>query len=313
MKKSILLIAMFFYLFNSYSQTNIFPPNGYVGIGVTSPNELLHIQNGKLLLRSTDNSNNSVHPVGLKFTTDNTGAYSQILVKRGTGSTDIGLQFRTYLTDHTIDAMTLMRDKIGISTTNPIEKLHLENGKLLLRSTDNSNNSVHPVGLKFTTDNTGAYSQILVKRGTGSTDIGLQFNTFLIDHVIETMTLTRGSVGIGTTNPGNYKLAVEGVIGAREVKVTLDSWSDFVFDNDYKLKNLEEVETYINENKKLPDIPSETEVVENGVNLGEMDAKLLQKIEELTLYMIKINKEVKILRQENAELKEEINEIKSIQ
>ncbi len=60
--------------------------------------------------------------------------------------------------------------------------------------------------------------------------------------------------------------------------------SDFVFENDYELRTLEEVEQHINEKGRLPEIPSETEVTENGINLGEMNAKLLQKIEELTLY-----------------------------
>jgi hypothetical protein len=96
----------------------------------------------------------------------------------------------------------------------------------------------------------------------------------------------RGKVGIGTTDPGNYELAVEGTIGAREVKVTLDTWSDFVFEDDYNLQSLSEVETYIKQNKHLPDIPSEAEVKENGVSLGEMDSKLLQKIEELMLHTI---------------------------
>lgn len=81
-------------------------------------------------------------------------------------------------------------------------------------------------------------------------------------------------------------------------------WSDFVFENDYDLPTLEEVEEHIAENGHLPEIPSEAEVTENGINLGEMDAKLLQKIEELTLYLIEQNKEIK-------ELKKEISDMKS--
>ncbi len=116
----------------------------------------------------------------------------------------------------------------------------------------------------------------------------------------------KGSVAIGTTETGTHKLAVEGSIGAREVVVEVGAWSDFVFDNEYKLKELDEVESFIEQNNHLPDIPSEKEVLKNGVSLGEMNAKLLQKIEELTLYVIEINKEVRILRDENKELKERI-------
>lgn len=87
-------------------------------------------------------------------------------------------------------------------------------------------------------------------------------------------------------------LEVLGTIRATEVKVET-GWSDFVFEKDYKLPTLQEVENHINEHKHLPDIPSEAEVKENGVSLGEMQAKLLQKIEELTLYTIELNKTVK--------------------
>ena len=120
-----------------------------------------------------------------------------------------------------------------------------------------------------------------------------------------------GKVGIGTSETGTHKLAVDGTIGAREIVVEAGTWSDFVFNTDYKLKDLEEVEIFIEENKHLPDIPSEKEVKENGVQVGEMNAKLLQKIEELTLYMIDINKRVKLLEEENKALKEENSILKT--
>jgi hypothetical protein len=98
------------------------------------------------------------------------------------------------------------------------------------------------------------------------------------------------NVGIGTTNIGSYKLAVNGSIRSKEVKVEAN-WSDFVFEKNYDLLTLEEVEQHIKEKGHLPEIPSEAEVGENGINLGEMNAKLLQKIEELTLYLIEQNKQ----------------------
>jgi hypothetical protein len=104
--------------------------------------------------------------------------------------------------------------------------------------------------------------------------------------------LENGNIGIGTTDPGTYKLAVEGKIGAREVEVKTGSWADFVFAKEYKLPSLETVELYIKAEKHLPNIPSADEVKTNGINLGEMNAKLLQKIEELTLYAIEQQKRI---------------------
>jgi hypothetical protein len=100
-----------------------------------------------------------------------------------------------------------------------------------------------------------------------------------------------GFVGIGTENPQSL-LAVNGKVSAKEVEVTLSGWSDFVFASDYTLRPLSEVESFINTNKHLPDVPSEAQVLENGMNVGEMSATLLQKIEELTLYIIDLNKRI---------------------
>lgn len=106
-----------------------------------------------------------------------------------------------------------------------------------------------------------------------------------------------GNVGIGTSGPApSYKLSVNGKIRAKEVVVETN-WSDFVFADDYKLMPLDELEKNIKQNRHLPGIPSEKEVTENGVGLGEMQAKLLQKIEELTLYVIELKKENERLRQ----------------
>lgn len=119
-----------------------------------------------------------------------------------------------------------------------------------------------------------------------------------------------GNVGIGLTNP-NYNLEVNGSIKGTTLHTSTQSWSDFVFDTDYELRTLEEVENYISENKQLPEIPSETEVTENGINLGEMDAKLLQKIEELTLYLIEEHKSNKELAEKVERLEKELNTLKN--
>ena len=111
-----------------------------------------------------------------------------------------------------------------------------------------------------------------------------------------------GNVGIGTSTPDS-KLTVNGTIHSKEVKVDMNGWSDFVFKKEYNLPTLEEVEKHIAEKGYLENIPSEKEVLENGISLGEMNAKLLQKIEELTLYSIEQNKEINLLKKENELLK----------
>lgn len=106
-----------------------------------------------------------------------------------------------------------------------------------------------------------------------------------------------GNIGIGTLTPNQYKLAVEGTLGARRIKVTQQAnWADFVFHKDYKLPHLQEVEKFIQDNGHLPEIPTAAEVKENGVDVGEMNKLLLQKVEELTLYLIQQQKEINALK-----------------
>jgi hypothetical protein len=115
--------------------------------------------------------------------------------------------------------------------------------------------------------------------------------------------LGTGSVGIGTTNPGSFKLAVEGVIGAREVQViTTTPWPDYVFAKNYRLRPLSEVAQFIEKQGHLPEVPSATEVARHGHKLGEMDAVLLRKVEELTLYLIELQKENEALKRAVGEL-----------
>ena len=92
--------------------------------------------------------------------------------------------------------------------------------------------------------------------------------------------------------PPSEKLSVNGKIRAKEVKVETTNWPDYVFEPDYSLTDLKITEQFIKENKHLPGIPSADEVQENGIYLGEMDAKLLKKIEELTLHLIEQNKRI---------------------
>jgi hypothetical protein len=104
-----------------------------------------------------------------------------------------------------------------------------------------------------------------------------------------------GNVGIGTS-PGNFKLAVNGKIWGTEVQVAVTKPPDYVFEKSYPLPTLEEVKSFIDQNKHLPEIPSAKEMEANGVNIGEMNMLLLKKIEELTLYVIEQQKEINDLK-----------------
>jgi hypothetical protein len=114
-----------------------------------------------------------------------------------------------------------------------------------------------------------------------------------------------GCVGIGTATPTNA-LAVNGTIKAKEVIVTLDGWPDFVFKQDYQLMPLPEVEAFIRSNGHLPRIPSAHEVARSGVPIGQTQANLLRKIEELTLYVIDLKKDNSLLAQRLSEVESRI-------
>lgn len=103
-----------------------------------------------------------------------------------------------------------------------------------------------------------------------------------------------GNVGIGTDNP-TYKLSVNGNVRSKEVVVE-SSWADYVFDSRYELRSLDEVEQFIDQHHHLPGVPSAKEIQQNGLSLGELQTKMMEKIEELTLYIIQLKKEMEILK-----------------
>ncbi|MBY0435310.1 MAG: hypothetical protein K2U26_14480 [Cyclobacteriaceae bacterium] len=125
------------------------------------------------------------------------------------------------------------------------------------------------------------------------------------------MVLKTGNVGIGTTNP-NQKLTVNGTIYGKEVKVDLNvPGPDYVFEKDYKLASLDEIKSYIDKHKHLPEVPSAKEMEKNGVQLGEMNMLLLKKVEELTLYMIELKAENQSLKTDNAIIKSRIEKLEN--
>jgi myosin-crossreactive antigen len=116
--------------------------------------------------------------------------------------------------------------------------------------------------------------------------------------------LRSGNVGIGTLNP-QQKLSVNGTMQAKEVLVNT-AWSDYVFDPGYQLPDLAKVADFVKINRHLPEIPSAAMVEKNGVNLGEMQSKLLAKVEELTLYLIKADEKISRLEQQHRELRKQL-------
>lgn len=180
---------------------------------------------------------------------------------------------------------------VGIGTTNPSEKLQIENGVVKVRSIYNTDRFIWS-----RTDNT-------MKAGLAGDGARKMF--FLADNSPRmTIDGQNGNVGIGTLSP-DARLTVKGNIHAEEVKIDLNIPApDYVFMKEYNLMSIEEVEKYIKEHSHLPEIQSAKEFDENGLMLAEMDMKLLKKIEELTLYIISQQKEINQLNAINEKLLE---------
>lgn len=159
----------------------------------------------------------------------------------------------------------------------------------------------HYIYSSGTTGNNLYFGESLAGAGTGFHWVNTSNNT-------DVMTLNGlGYLGIGTSNP-DALLSVAGKIHTQEVKVDMSGWSDFVFKKDYYLQPLTEVKNYISQNHHLPDMPSEQEVIKDGVNLGEMVKLQTRKIEELTLYLIE--KEQQLAEQKRDIEKQEKNSAK---
>ena len=187
--------------------------------------------------------------------------------------------------------------KLGVGTSLPQESAHV-NGALKLTSTygNLTLGKMDANYVYFNTDMSGfsfnkpLYLQHTTIRGTGN---ALMFYTHTNTLGI---TILHDRVGIGTSNP-RYKLDVNGGIRAQEVVVETNG-ADFVFADDYQLRPLSEVKAFIAENKHLPEIQSAQEMQENGVSVSELQTRLLQKIEELTLYILQQDETIQELRQE---------------
>ena len=189
---------------------------------------------------------------------------------------------------------------VGIGTTEPLQRLHAVGGGFLFES-DAWNH--------FDIKAAGAGKDAVIRLydegdfwsfhndDSQANDLSIRFN-----NSTKLSVAPNGNVGIGTTDPSGWKLAVNGNVRAKKV-VEESGWSDFVFEPGYDLPTLSEVEAHITAKGHLRDIPSATEVAEHGISLGEMDAKLLQKIEELMLYTIEQQKRLEELEKENGSIR----------
>jgi len=288
---------------------------GYVGIGNASPTDHLHI--------------NSIGNNGLTITQGSYGAAAISLENTkpgghkfhiGSNSADNGQGAGSFsIYDYTMakDRFTIKDDgKIGIGSWSPSDQVHIfpAAGGHGITITQNQAN----YGSVLTLHNGNSGGRSFSMRSSGSGDPAGIGNFMVYDNAASLVRFfikgSNGNVGIGTTNPtagltvnnnvligdpatvtlpSGYKLYVQTGILTEKVKVALTSttdWADYVFEKDYKLNSLAEVKTYLEANKHLPGVPSAQELVEQGgIDLAKMDAKLMEKIEELTLYIIQLN------------------------
>lgn len=249
---------------------------GNVGIGTVSPKTNLHVY----------------HSASGETPTNVTGLYVE-----NNGSANNSYVLQTATAGGGKSFTITNAGKVGIGTTAPSTRLHVEDGSDAEPGSGGYFMTGQVNGSNLVMDN----NEIMARDNGAATTLHLNADG--------------GTVAIGAkgfANFGDAALAVNGRILSQEVKVELaGSWPDYVFDEDYQLMPLDELEQSIRQNKHLPDVPSAQEVEASGVALGEMQAKLLQKIEELTLYVINLKKENEALKQRVSSLGQPQNQQES--
>lgn len=240
-----------------------------------------------------------------------------------------------------VDRNMYIVGKVGIGTTQPQAALHVNgsiyggetNGALKLESKTGyvTIGASGTANLAISTDRTRFFFNKPIRNSSGIYDASARTNLQLQTSGNTRMTIlyNNGNVGIGTTTPAykldvngtmranqiistsyvgigtttpNYLLDVNGTIRAKEILVNSGS-ADFVFAEDYNLRSLSEVQQFIQEHKHLPEIQSAEQMEKNGVSVNELQIKLLQKIEELTLYLIQQEQTIQDLQQQVEQLK----------
>jgi hypothetical protein len=294
------------------AQTNIFPASGNVGIGTTSPTTLLQVGNGTNNFAGFSFNNTSVPQIffGLQIGTNMTGGQGETNLWNGYPSASRSVDFRQITGTGTYDTLAVLLpsghlgfgDALGTASPSyPLHVLSYVSGSPSL--TYHSSTAMFGldvpggnVELAFGWLGASPYGYWIQSRSTVNTAAPLSLNPL------------GGNVGIGTTNP-QHLLHVAGTIGAEEVIVSATG-ADYVFQPDYHLAHLTDVSTYIQENHHLPEIPSAAEMQKEGVSLGELQVKLLVKVEELTLHMIQAEERSDRLQAENKDLQKQIDDLK---
>jgi len=209
--------------------------------------------------------------------------------------------------------------QVGIGTSTPREALHIENGSLLVKK-----NLIGDLGAQLTLtnefgnlngavrlnlNNGGAVSWIkgIVTGANISTGSAIAFGVpSTASEGKEVMRITgNGFLGIGTASP-EHKLDIVGTARAHQIIVNTQKTADFVFEPDYKNPSLEQIDAFINANKHLPGIQSAAQMEKEGLNVGQFQIDLLQKIEELTLHLIEKDKQIKEQKSELDAIKENL-------
>jgi hypothetical protein len=231
------------------------------------------------------------------------------------------------LADLSDDVIHASEGMLGIGTTNPEHNLHIAQNSaasaalgeapavLMLEQSNDLNwsggQAAAEILFKKGGDIIGAIRSEHTRNGGPHSyeDAGLTFHVAPAAETptpFEAMRIDyQGNVGIGTSNPQS-KLAVNGTITAKEIKVTDGGWADFVLEDNYKLTSLKIIESFIKKHKHLPDIPSAKDVEQQGIAVSEMLALQMQKIEELTLHLIELKKENEGLKVKNTELEKRL-------